>query len=106
MRVPKKHPKNLSKNRFWDGFWPPKPYQNRKKNLSKTTFKKDTKKIPKKCQHDPNKKTCLSKEREERRHLRVVEACNPKAENVKLVPAKLSKGQKQQKQKTREISKN
>ena len=54
----------------------------------------------------PIKKPVLAMEREERSCVRVVEACNPKAENVKLVPAKLSKGQKQQKQKTREISKN
>ena len=37
----------------------------------------------KKWQHDPNKKTCPSKEREERKDFRVVEACNLKQENVK-----------------------
>ena len=30
----------------------------------------------------PSKKTCLSKEREARRHMRVVEACNSKSEIV------------------------
>ena len=48
------------------------------------------------------KLTCLSKEREERTHVRVVEACNLNSENLKLVSAKVSKGKKQQKQKTGE----
>ena len=81
MRVPKKHPKNLSKNRFWKPFWPPKPLQNRRKIEEKWMSKKHSKKMRKKCQHDPNKKTCLSKEREERRHVRVVQACIHKSEN-------------------------
>ena len=94
MRVPKKHPKNLSKNRFWKPFWPPKPLQNRRKIEEKTMLKQDSKKTPKNCQHDTNKKTCLSKEREERISIRVVVACNPTPENLKLVSAKLSRQQK------------
>ena len=53
----------------------------------------------------PSGCTCLSKEREERTHVRVVEACNLESENLKLVSAKLGKDKKQQKQKTGEISK-
>ena len=59
-----------------------------------------------KCQLEPNKKICLSKEQEERTHVRVVEACNLKSENLKLVSAKFRKGKKQQTQKTNEISNN
>ena len=61
MRVPKKRPKKLSKNRFWEPFGPPKPSQNQEKIDKKTMLKKDSKKMRKKCQHDPQKKTCLSK---------------------------------------------
>ena len=80
-----------------------------KKKPLKTMLKKEHEKNTKKVPRRPSKETCLSKEREERRHLRVVEACNPKAENVKLVPAKLSKGQKAKAKNTRnkqKLSKN
>ena len=83
-----------------------KTFQNGRKILSKTMLKKDAKKMRKKCQLEPDKKTCLSKEWEERTHVRVVEACNLKSENLKLVSAKLSKDKKQQTQKTGEISNN
>ena len=69
-------------------------------------LKKDSKKIRKKCQLEPKKTTCLSKEREERTQVRAVEACNLKSENLKLVSAKLRKGKKKQTQKTGEISNN
>ena len=68
-------------------------------------LKKDLKNA-KKCQLEPNKKICLSKEQEERTHVRVVETCNLESENPKLVSAKLRKDKKQQTQKTGEISKN
>ena len=44
-------------------------------------LKKHSKKCLKKCQQEPNKKTSLSKEREERKIIRTVEACNLKLEN-------------------------
>ena len=56
MRVPKKHRKNRSRNRFSEPFWPPKPLQNRRKIDEKTMWKKSSKKEPKKSQHDPEKK--------------------------------------------------
>ena len=82
MRVPKRHPKKHSKNRFWEPFWSPKTLQNRRKILSKTMLREDSKKRTKKSQLDPNRKTCHSKEREERSHVRVVQACNPKTKDI------------------------
>ena len=52
MRVPKKRPKKLPKNRFGDAFWSPKPLQNRKKIVSKSMLKK---KLEKKSEKSPNK---------------------------------------------------
>ena len=91
MKVPKKHRKNDSKNRFWDLFWPPKPFQNRRKIEEKSMLKKDAKKLPKKCQHEPTWETCLSNEREERRHIGVVEACNHRAPTAPKLPPDHSK---------------
>ena len=59
---PKKHSKNLSKNRFW----PPKTFQNRRKIVSKMTLKRESKKKTKMRPRDPKKKirqppTCLDK---------------------------------------------
>ena len=47
-------------------------------------LEKEAKKNEKKCLPEPNKKTCLSKEREARRRIRVDQACNPKAEDLKV----------------------
>ena len=82
MRVPKKHPKNLSKNQFSDAFWHPKTLQNRGKIVSKTTSKKEWKNKAEKNPPRPSKKICLSKEREARTLLNVVEACNCKVPKV------------------------
>ena len=81
---PKKHRKKLSKSWFWHQFWAPKPLQNPRKILSKTMFEKEAKKKRKNCPQDPTWETCLSKEREARRHIRVDQACNPKAEDLKV----------------------
>ena len=85
---PKKHRKKHSQNWFWHQFWPPKPLQNPRKILSKTMFEKEAKKKRKNCPQDPTweihrPRTCLSKEREARRHMRAVEACKAKAEDLK-----------------------
>ena len=56
MRVPKKHPKNLSKIQFSDAFWLPKTLQNRRKIVSKTTSKKEWKKKANKNPPRPSKK--------------------------------------------------
>ena len=61
MRVPKKHPENLSENRNLGPVWPPKPRQNQGKIVSKTTSKK----MQKKTKKTP-KTTCLSMQREAR----------------------------------------
>ena len=61
MRVPKKRPKKLSKNRFWDAFWPPKPTQNRRKIDSKSMLTKDSKNKQKKHQRDPLGKPVLTR---------------------------------------------
>ena len=47
MRVPKKHRKNHSRNRFSEPFWPPKPLQNRRKiqQKSKAPFKSKKKRF-------------------------------------------------------------
>ena len=81
MRVPKKRPKKLPKNRFGDAFWSPKPLQNRKKIVSKSMLKKSSKKKAKKTPRRPTGETCLSKEREEREIITIVAACNIKLEN-------------------------
>ena len=82
MKVPKKHAKKLAKTRFWDAFGPPKPFQNRRKSYrnrcEKKTWKKRAKKVPTRA----NKETCLSKEREARKVIRAVEACNVNLENL------------------------
>ena len=39
MKVPKKHPKKLPKNQFWDAFWPPKTLQNRRKIDQKIEYR-------------------------------------------------------------------
>ena len=56
MRVPKKHPKNLSKIQFSDAFWLPKTLQNRRKIVSKATSKKEWKKNAEKTLQDPQQK--------------------------------------------------
>ena len=94
MRVPKKHPKNLSKNRFWEPFWPPKPLQNQRQIDIKSMLKTNSKKMPKKCQHEPTWETCLSKEREARKCIRAAKAFTSKG---KQENARRSKG-KQEKQ--------
>ena len=43
---PIKQPKKLSKNRFWDAFWPPKPTQNPRKIVSKSMLTNHLKKKP------------------------------------------------------------
>ena len=77
----KKDRKKQTKNRFGDQFWTPKPLQNPRKILSKTMLDKEAKKKRKNCPQDPTWETCLSKEREERKCFRAVEACNLKLEN-------------------------
>ena len=94
MRVPKKHPKNLSKNRFGEPFWPPKPTKIEEKTCKNDVKKKTWKKEPKKCQHEPTWETCLSKEREARKCIRAVKAFTSKG---KQENARRSKG-KQEKQ--------
>ena len=90
---PKKHRKKHSQNWFWHPFWAPKAFQNAKKIHSKTMFEKEAKKKRKNCPQDPpcgnppplgSTSTCLSKEREARRHMRAVEACKAKAEDLKV----------------------
>ena len=94
MRVPKKRPKNFSKSRFWDAFWPPKPTQNRRKIVSKSMLTKDSKKKAKKAPTRPTWETCLSKEREARKCIRAAKAFTSKG---KQENARRSKG-KQEKQ--------
>ena len=77
MKHQKTQPKRHAKTRFWDRFSPPKPLQNRSEiDVAKRCKKKHL--------QDPLKITCLSKEREARRYMRVVGACNPQSEDLKI----------------------
>ena len=73
MTCPGKTSKKSFQNRFSEPFWPPKPFQNRRKINQKRCHKKHPKKARKIFPDRPRKKTVLAKEREARKCVGVVE---------------------------------
>ena len=62
MRVPKKHPKHLSKIQFSDAFWLPKTFQKSKKNrIENDVEKRCRKKLEKSAMRAPLEKPVLAR---------------------------------------------